>query len=190
MNLSKIEKWVTIVFISAGTFISVLLAEAIILALASQFKTPFIYLAFILAFIIAIFFSIHLKKDVKFLPKVTLPVLLLIFLISLILVFFPHDTFGGRDEAIYSNLATHLVNNSSLKIPSYLNNLPDNFAEKVQTWHQGYPIWLGTQEILFGIRWMLQSNVIIIIIGLSYFFLVSSYLTGSKIGLIATVLFS
>ncbi len=164
--------------------------EAVILAVNNQFKTPFVYFSLIPAFVIALLFSIPLKRDVKFLPKITFPVLFLFILISFILIFYPHDTFGGRDEAIYSNLASHLVNSSSFKIPSYLNNLPDNFAEKVQTWHQGYPIWLGTQEILFGIHWMLRSNVILIIFGLSSFFLVSSYLEGSKISLIAIVLFS
>ena len=186
----SLEKWATRFLLLASIFISVLLVEATVLALVNQFKTVFIYFSLIPAFIIAMLFSIPLKRDVKLLPDATLPIILILFLISLILIFFPHDTFGGRDEAVYANLASHLVDNSSLKLPLYLNNLPDNFVEKVRTWHQEYPIWLGTQEILFGTGWMLRSNVIIIILGLFSFFLVSSYLGGKKNGLISTILFS
>lgn len=187
---NSLEKWVTIFFMSASIFVSVLLVESIVLALLNEFKTLFIYFSLIPAFVIAMLFSTHLKRDVKFLPKITVPIMLLIFLVSLILIFYPHDTFGGRDESIYTNLAVYLTSNSSFKIPSYLNNLPYNLAEGTREWHKGYPVWLGTQEILFGIRWMLRSNMIIIILGLSSFFLVSSYLGGGKIGLIVTVLFS
>ena len=93
MNLNKIEKWVTIVFILVGIFVSVLLVEAVILAVNNQFKTPFVYFSLIPAFVIALLFSIPLKRDVKFLPKITFPVLFLFILISFILIFYPHDTF-------------------------------------------------------------------------------------------------
>jgi len=190
MKINKIEKWLTIFFISASIFVSVLLAEAVILTLTNQFKVVFIYLALIPAFAISMLFPTNLKREVKFLPKITLPVFILILLVSLILIFYPHDTFGGADQAIYSSLASHLASSSSLKIPSYLNSLPGNYVEGIRTYYQGYPIWLGIQAILFGVQWMLRSNVILIILGLSSFFLVSSYLGGSKIGLIATILFS
>lgn len=187
---NSLEKYTTTFLISFSIFVTVLLVEAVILAVNSQFKTPFVYFSLIPAFAITTLFSSHLKRDVKLLPKITVPVLLLILLVSLILIFYPHDTFGGRDEAIYSNYAMYLTQKSSLSLPSSLNNLPGNFVEKVRTWNQGYPIWLGTQKNLFGIKWMLRSNVIIIILGLSSFFLVSSYLDGNKVGLISTILFS
>lgn len=190
MQLNKLGKWVTVFFLSASIFVSVILVEAVVLTLIEQFKVLFVSLSLIPAFILAIFFSIQIKKDARLLPKITAPVLLLILLISFILIFFPHDTFGGRDESIYANLASNLVNNSYFKIPSYLNNLHDHLAEGVRIWPKGYSIWLGIQEIFFGSRWMLQSNVILTILGLCSFFITSSYLGGSKIALAATALFS
>ena len=147
-------------------------------------------MAIIPAFIITILFSIPLKRDVKFLPKITVPVLLLILLISLLMIFYPHDTFGGRDESIYSNYAIHLTQNGSLNFSSYLNNLPDNFVENVKITPPAYTIYLAIQQTFFGIQGLLRGNLIIIILGLGSFFLVSSYLGGNKIGLIATILFS
>jgi len=190
MNLNKIEKWLTIFFISASIFISVLLIEAVILALFSQFKPIFIYLALIPSFIIVILFSIPLKRDVKFLPKITVPVLILIILVSFILIFYPHDTFGGRDESNYINTATHLAKTASLEYPSYLNNLSDKFVESIETTPPAYTVWLATQRNFFGIQGLLHSNLILIILGFASFFLVSSCLGGNKIGFIATVLFS
>lgn len=187
---NSLEKWITVFLLSSSIFISVLLAEATVLALMSQFKAIYIYFSLIPAFIIAMLFVIPLKKDVRSIPNVTLPLILILFLISLLLILFPHDTFGGRDESIYSNLASHLANTSSLNIPSYLNNLPDKLAENIRALPQGYPIWLGIQEILFGKMWILRSNIIVIILGLSSFFLVSSYLVGNKLGLIVAILFS
>lgn len=187
---NSIEKWVTIFLLSASIFVSVLLVEATVLALMNQFKIVYIYFSLIPALAIAMLFCIPIKRDVNLLPKISLPAVAILLLISYILIFYPHDTFGGRDESIYSNLASHLVSSSSLKFQPYLNNLQDNYVEKVQTWHQGYPVWLGIQQILFGTHWMLRSNVIIIILGLFSFFLVSSHLGGNKIGLISTILFS
>ena len=190
MQLKKVEKWITMFLLLSSIFISVVLVEATVLALTDQFKAIFIYLSLIPAFAIAMLFSTHLKKDVKFFPSITIPCVLVFILISLLLIFYPHDSFGGADQSVYSNLASHLVNTSSIKLPSYLNNLTDNYVEKVQTWPKGYPIWLGIQQILFGTLWMLRSNIIIIILGLSSFFFVSAYFVRNKLGLIATALFS
>lgn len=188
--LEKIEKWATIFYLSASVFISFLLVETVILTLVHQFKPLFLYFSLISAFVVAVLFSIPLKRDVKFLPKITVPIIFLILLISLILIFFPHDTFGGRDEAVYLNYAVHLAKNGSLNFSSYLNHLPDNFVENVKIAPPAYTIYLATQQVFFGIQGLLRGNLIIIILGLFSFFLVSSYIGGSKIGLIATVLFS
>ena len=185
-----IEKWATFFLISASVFVSALLTEAAILTFTGQFKLPYIYFSLIPAFIVVILFSIRLKRDINLLPTVTISSILIFFLISLILIFFPHDTFGGADQAIYSNLASHLANSASFKIASYLNNLPGNYAEDIRTWYQGYPIWLGIQVAFFGFQWMLRSNVVIIILGLSSFFLVSSHLGGNRAGTIASILLS
>lgn len=190
MNLDKIGKWATIFFMSSGIFVSVLLVETIILAFFSQFRAQFIYLSLITAFILAIFFSIQIKKDVKLLPKITSPVLVLIFLISLLLIFYPHDTFGGRDESVYSNNAVRIAQTASLNIPSYLNNLPDNFVEGTRTMPSGYVVWLAISKIFFSNQGILRNNVILIILGLFSFFLVSSHITGKTNGLISVLLFS
>jgi len=185
-----LEKWITILLASSIVFVSVLLAEAVVLTLTNQFKISFVYLALIPSFVLAAFFFTSVNKDIKLLPCVTSPALLLIFLISIILIFYPHDTFGGRDEAMYANYATHLVQTASLKIPSYLNNLPNDFVENVRITPPAYIIYLATQKVFFGVQGLLRGNVILIVFGLSSFFLVASFLGGNRIGLISTALFS
>src|SRR3989344_819214 len=171
-----LEKWITILLASSIVFVSVLLAEAVVLTLTNQFKISFVYLALIPSFFLASFFFTSVKKDIKLLPCVTSPALLLIFLISIILIFYPHDTFGGRDEAMYANYATHLVQTASLEIPSYLNNLPNDFVENVRITPPAYIIYLATQKVFFGVQGLLHGNMILIIFGLSSFFLVAFFL--------------
>lgn len=190
MNLNKIEKWLTILFISTSIFISVLLAEAIVLTLASQFKALFIYLALIPAFVASFFLLNSLKKDIGLLPKISLPVIFVVFLVSLILAFFPHNTFGGRDESLYSNYAIYLTETASLNLPSYLNNLPNSPTESIKTTPPGYTIYLATQKLFFGTQGLLRGNMIIIIFGFFSFFLVSSYIRGHRVGMAAVILFS
>lgn len=190
LNSTKLGNRVAIISLVASIFLSTLLAQAIILALIDQFKTPLVYFAFLSSLILAIFFSIHSKKDITILPSITIPAIFLIFLVSLLLIFYPHDTFGGRDEALYSNLAVYLTKSGSLKIPSYLDHLPDDFAENVRTYPPGYTAWLAIQKVFFGTQGILRGNVILSIFGLASLFLVSSHLGGKKIGLITIVLFS
>lgn len=188
--LETIEKWATIFSLSAIIFISILLVEAVILALISQYKAPFVYFSLIPAFVIAIFFSIQIKKDIKLLPNMTIPVLLLIFLVSLILIFYPHDTFGGRDEANYMNAAVHLANTASLDYPLYLNNLVDNFVESIRTVPPAYVVWLAIQLRFLGIQVLLRGNILIIILGLSALFLTSSFIGKKRVALLTVILFS
>lgn len=188
--LKKIEEKITIFSLSASIFVSVLLAETIILALINQFKAPFVYFSLIPALTLAIFYSRFIKRDIKLLPGVTMPAVFLIFLVSLILIFYPHDTFGGRDEAAYLNSGVHLSNNSSLKFPQYLDNLPDNSVEKNETRPPAYPVWIATQGIFFGKKGLFRNNVILIILGLSSLFLTSSYLGGKTAGFVTISLFA
>lgn len=188
--MKSVLKWITIFFLSAIVFVSFLLVEAVILTLAHQFKPLFLYFSLIPAFILAIFFRKHIKKDINTIPNLTIPVLLLIFLISLLLVFYPHDIFGGQDEAVYSNYAIHLTRNGSLNFFPYLNNLPNDFVKNAKIMPPAYIVYLATQQVFFGVQGLLRGNVIIIILGLISFFLISSYLGGNKVGLIATILFS
>lgn len=190
MLLNKFLKWTTIFFLSASLFLSVLLTIAIILALIGQFKILFVSLSLIPALILAIFISAQIKKDVKLLPKITLPVLLLILLISSILVFYPHDAFGGRDEAVYANLAVRLAENGSLQIPSYLDNLQDKFAEHTRMRPLAYPVWLGIQKVFLGTWGLLRSNVSLIALGLFSFYSVCSLLGNKKLGLAALTVYS
>jgi hypothetical protein len=187
---NSLEKWTTILFLSAGIFVSILSVESAALAFFNLFKITFIYLSLGPALVTAIVFTLHIRKDAKTLPSITIPALLLVVIISLILIFYPHDSFGGADQSIYSNLAVHLVNHSSFEIPIYLNNLPSNYAEEARVLYQGYPIWLGIQDVLFGDYWMLRSNVIIITLGLFSLFLVGVLVKGRTVGLATLLLFS
>lgn len=190
MNINKINKWITIVFISACIFISIILVEAVILALINQFKIVYLYFALIPAFIIAIYSTFVIKRDINIFPKISFLVLIIFIILSLIMIFYPHDTFGGRDESLYSNYAVHLVKNGSLILPSYLNNLPGNSIENVRTTPIGYTIYLALQKIFFGTQGLLRANVIILFFGLFSLYLISTYLGGKKVGLLTTILYS
>jgi len=185
-----LTKQFTNFFLSASIFVSVLLVEAVVLTLIGQFKTLFVYLSLIPAFVLATFFSIQIKKDIRLLPKITAPTLLLILLISLILVFYPHDTFGGRDESVYTNYAVHLAQTGSLKIPAYLDNLHDKLAEGVRIMPPAYYVWVGVQKVFLGTPGLLRSNVTLIIFGLLAFFAVCSLLGNKKLGLTALTVYS
>lgn len=190
IRFNKLERWITGLFLPASIFLSLLLTEAIILALIGQFKSLFVFLSLISALILTILFSVQIKKDVNLLPKITLPVLLITLLISSLLIFYPHDTFGGRDEAIYTNHAVRLAQSGSLKVPTYLNNLHDKLAEGVRITPPAYSIWLGVQKILLGTPGLFRSNVALIIFGLLAFFAVCSLLGNKKLGMAALAVYS
>lgn len=188
--MKSISKWATIFFLSTNVFFSFLLVEAVVLMFIHQFTPPLLYFSLIPAFILSIFLGQYIKKDINVIPNITVPAMFLIFLISLLLIFYPHDTFGGRDEAIYINTASHLANTASPGYPSYLNDLRDKFVESVGTIQPAYFTWLAIQQNFFDIQGLLRGNLILIILGLSSFFLTSLCLVGKKMGLIATILFS
>ncbi|MFH1827608.1 MAG: hypothetical protein ABH812_04275 [bacterium] len=186
----KIEKGMTLFFLSASIFISILLVEVIVLVLTNQFKIAFIYLALLPAFAVGMFFFTHLKKDIIFLPKISVPAIILIILVSFILIFYPHDSFGGSDESVYSNYATHLAQTSSLTIPLYLSNLPNKDAESARKYPPGYSVWLAAQQSFFGVQGLVRGNLILIILGIFSLFLVSSFIVGKTGALGTIILFS
>ena len=115
------QKKITQFLLTANLFVMLLFSQAVVLALVNQFKLPLVIFSVIISLVLSRIFFSFFKRDIKLFPNFTVPAILIIFLVSFILIFFPHDTFGGRDEATYSNLAVSLANSGSLELPSYLN---------------------------------------------------------------------
>lgn len=187
--LKKIEEWATIFFFSAGVFVILLLIQALILMWFDQFKILYLSFCLLMSFILTIIFFYFIKKDAILLPRINISVLSIIFLVWSIFVLFPHDTFGGRDEGLYTNLAVYLTNHGSLKTPLHLNA----YVPRVESWTgrvPAYTTWLAIQNIFFGQNWMLRSSVILITFGLVYLYIVASFLDGKKVGLITLILYT
>lgn len=190
--INKIEEWTTIAFFCATAFILIFLTQSLILTWFNQFQIQFLSVAGIISFFFTTVFFYFLKKDIILLPRLNIPVLVIISFISLILIFFPHDTFGGRDEGTYAGLAMILTKHQSLSIPSYLYKAPllygipgDNFTFGTPA----YIVWLAAQNVLFGASWMLRSNVILILLGLCSLFLTSSLIAKKSLALMTVLLF-
>ena len=186
-RLEKAEKWITVFFFCISIFVIFLLTQTLILTWINQFKLLYVSFFTLTSFLLTIIFFFFIKKDVKFLPSLNIPVLLIISLVCLIFIVFPHDTFGGRDEGLYANLAIYLTNNGNLNTPLYLNPNPTI----IQSWAgrvPAYTTWLAIQNIFFGQNWMLSSSVIPVALGLIYLYLVASFFGGKKVGLITLIL--
>lgn len=192
----KIEKWATIFFFSASIFVVSLLMQALILAWLSQFKIIYLLFSIFISSIISIIFSYFTKKDINVLPRLSIYVLMIILLICLIGIFFPHETFGGRDEGSYSNIAVMLSKNNNLLFPSYLrtvieNQIGEDTQKVVTITTPAYYVWLAIQNVLFGLQWMLRSNIILVSLGLCSLFLVSFLLSNKKsLGFITIILYT
>lgn len=184
------QKKLTLFFLTANIFVALLLAQAVILTFVNQFKLPLILFAAAISLILSKVLFSRFKRDIKFFPSLTRPAMLIIFLVLLILIFFPHDTFGGRDESVYSNLAVSSADYGSLQLPSYLNHLHNDYVERMRTMLPGYTIWLAIQKILFGNHWLLRSNLVLVVLGLGSLFLTASLLGGKTAGLITITLYS
>src|SRR3989344_1880169 len=184
------QKKITQFLLTANLFVMLLFSQAVVLALVNQFKLPLVIFSVIISLVLSRIFFSFFKRDIKLFPNFTVPAILIIFLVSFILIFFPHDTFGGRDEAIYSNLAVSLANSGSLELPSYLNHLHYAFIEGVRTMLPGYPIWLAIQKILLGNEWLLRNNLVLVILGLGSLFLAASLLSGQIVALMTITLYS
>lgn len=189
--IMTIEKYFTIFFYGFSIFILCLVIQGVILTLANIFFLPLVLLSCYISLIVALQVLKKNEKDIHVLPTISFPMIMLIFIILSIIIFFPHDTFGGfSDEAAYSNMAVYLSQNGTLNLPNYLNNLTDNWTEGVRSRLPVYTVWLATQHIFFGDRWLLRSNAILVCLGLFALFTISSLFAGKKNGLIALALFS
>lgn len=186
---NKAEEWVTIFFFNASVFTILVLIQALILMWFDQFKILYLTFSACISLILTVIFFYYIKKDIKLLPRLSIPVITIISLVFLIFVFFPHDTFGGRDEGLHANLAVYLTNHGSLRTPLHLNA----YVPRVESWTgrvPAYTTWLAIQNIFFGQNWMLRSDVILVAFGLAFLYFVASFLGGKKVGLISLILYS
>lgn len=193
LTIKKIEEWITIFFFCASIFVLIFLTQALLLTWLNQFKIVYFLISLFISFLLTIIFLRFIKKDIKILPHLNIAVLSVIFLISLVLILFPHDCFGGRDEGAYSGMAIILSKYHSISIPSYLLKVPLAYGSPDKTLVLTTPahvVWLATQKILFGTGWMLRSNVVLIFLGLCSLFLVSSLITKKSLAFITVLLFS
>lgn len=190
IKITYIEKYFTIFFYGLSIFILCLMVQGTILTLANIFFLPLILLSSAIALIVALFCLKKTRKDIKVLPTISFPMILFTTIVLSIIIFLPHDSFGGGDESVYSNMAVHLAQNGTLNLPKYLNYLPDHYAEAARSRLPVYTVWLAIQQIFFGDRWLLRSNVILVGLGLFALFIISSLIAGKKNGLITLALFS
>lgn len=189
LYIIKIEKWATVFFLCASVFIVILLTQALILTWFGQFKLLFLNISLIISFLSAGVFYIFIIKDLNFLPRFNIYALAIICIVCIIFSFFPHDTFGGRDEGLYSNLAVYLTNHGNLLTPWYLYANPADtgpWTGRVPA----YTAWLAIQNIYFGQNWMLMSSMVLITFGLFYLYMIANLLSGKKVGLITIILFT
>jgi len=187
--IKQIEKWTTIISLCFGIFIIFLLTQALILTWLNQFKIFYLSFSILISFILTVIFFIFVKKGKKPLPHTNIFVLAIIFFVCVVFILFPHDTFGGRDEGLFANLAVYLTNHGDLNTPLYLNlNPADAGLWKGRV--PAYTTWLAIQNIFFGQNWMLRSNTILIALGLIYLNLISSVFSKKRGGLITIILYT
>jgi len=195
-NLIKhIEKWGTLFFFSASVFVMFLLLQGLILSWLSQFKIIYLLLSVLISFTLGIIFFHLVKKDINRLPRLSVSVLTIIILICLIGILFPHETFGGRDEGSYSNIAVMLSKNNnllfSLNIRSAIGNyLGLDTQNIVAVATPAYYVWLAIQNVFFGLQWMLRSNIILVALGLCSLYFVSSLFTKKSLSFIVVILYA
>lgn len=193
LTIKKIETWLTIFFFCLAFFVVIFLTQTLFLTWLNQFKFTYILISLVISSLITAIFFRFIKKDIKLIPHLNIAVLLVILLISLILIFFPHDSFGGRDEGMYSGLAIILSKYHNFSVPQYLFKVPLSYGTTNQTLTlttPTYVVWLAAQKVLFGVEWMFRSNVILIFLGLCSLFLVSSLITKKSIAFITVLLSS
>lgn len=187
--IKQIEKWATIISLCLGIFIIFLLTQALVLTWLNQFKISYLSFSILISFILTVIFFFFVKKGKKTLPHTNIFALVIIFFVCVLFILFPHDTFGGRDEGLFANLAVYLTNHGNLNTPQYLNPNPADAG----LWKgrvPAYTTWLAIQNIFFGQNWMLISNTILITLGLIYLNLITSFFSQKKGGLITILLFT
>lgn len=183
--LRKIEQSASVFCYSACFFVISLLSLSIILTLLNQFIFLYVVLSTILAFLLSGVFFFLIKKDSYLFPRLNILAIGIITGVLLIFVFFPHDTFGGRDESLFSNLAVHLAESGSLNFPPYLSNETEGIRARLPA----YTVWLAIQKLFFGDEWLLRSNVILTGLGLSALYLTGTILGGKITGLLTIILY-
>lgn len=186
----KLEKYTTIFFYGFSIFVLCLIILAFILTLANIFFYPLILISTLISLIVTLLVLRKTQKDLYDLPSISIPMIIIIFIVSSIIIFFPHDSFEGPDNSFYTNMAVHLAKDGTLNLPKYLNNLPNQPAEEGRSRMPAYTVWLAIQQIFFGEEWLLRSNVLIISLGLFALFITSTLIAGKKNSLLALILFS
>ena len=184
-----LERYLSMLAVIVPFFLIISMTLALILTFLGWFKFPLVFGVTIFSFISSLIFFSWLKKREQ-IQIIKIEPLLLVIAITTTLILFPHDSFGGRDEAVYSNLAVYLAEHGTIKLPSYLNNLSYNFAEMVSTTLPGYTVWLAIQKMFFNNQWLLRSNVILNSFGLLSLYLVAKRFGGRIIGLLTLILYS
>ena len=187
--LAKIEKSTTSVFLFVTSFVLLLLGQSIFLASINFFRLIPVLIACVISIIVSSIFLYFIREDIHLFPKVSFMMILVLVLISLILIFYPHDNFGGTDNGSYINLAFYLEKNGSFDTPSYLNGLPPGI-EIIKKSLPSYRIWLATQKTLFGTPIAIRGNLLIIILGLLSFFSVASTIKDRRMGIMSVTLFA
>jgi len=187
--IMTMEKYFTIFSLCISMFVIVLLTQALILTWLNQFKLIYVSFSALISFLLTVIFFLFYKKYIKILPRIHILPLIIIAFVCVVFILFPHDTFGGRDEGLYANLAVYLTNHGNLNTPLYLNPNP----AIIQSWTErvpAYTTWLAIQNMFLGQSWMLRSSVIPVALGLIYLYLVASFLGGKKVGLITLFLYT
>lgn len=191
--IKRIEELATVVFFCASIFVLFFLTQTLFLTWLHQFKAEYIIICFFTSLVSAVVFFRFIKNDMRMIPHLNIGVILVILLIFILIVFFPHDSLGGGDEGAYSGLAIILAKHQGLSIPSYLYKTPLLYGSPDQTLDltkPTYVVWLAVQKLFFGTEWMLRSNVVLISLGLSSLFLVSSLIIKKSLAFVTVLLFS
>lgn len=193
--ISKIEEWGTILFFGSAIFVLTFLTQALFLTWLNQFRIEYLLICLPTSGLLTIVFFSLIKRNIKLLPHLNIGVFAVVLLVSLVLIFFPHDSLGGRDEGNYAGQAVMLSKYHSISVPSYLLKTPLAYGSTSQSiiFNQTTPtyvVWLATQKVFFGIEWMLRSNVVFVGLGLCSLFLVSTLITKRSLAFVTVLLFS
>lgn len=183
-----LETYFKMFFYGFGVFVLCLIIQGIILTLANIFFLPWILISCLISVFIALLFLHKTRRDIHLLPKISFLMIIFTLLILGVMIYFPHDTIGGRDESAYSNMAVYLAQKGTLNLPEHLKSLPGNYAEGLRSRLPAYIVWLGLTYKLFGINGLFRSNGILITLGLFSFFLTESYISNRKVAWLSAVL--
>lgn len=193
--INHIERNATICVLCASIFVMLILLQSLFLTWISQFKILYLSLSIFISSILTIISFRLIRKDATFLPSVSIQVIGLVLIVCSIGIFYPHETFGGRDEGSYSNVAAMLSKNTNLLFSSNIrsavgNNAGEDTQKVVAFETPAYYVWLATQNVFFGLGWMLRSNIVLASLGLCFLFLVSSSIIKKTLGIVAVVLYA